>query len=85
MSIINDDSNDLRAKTNKCYKCSLTIVRSKAFSPLISICILLNTIVLALDRHPITKNELKAIEYSNLFFYFVFLVEMVFIMLGLSF
>ena len=39
------------------------------------VCIALNTIILALDHHPIDYRFALTIEYSNLVFYFVFVIE----------
>jgi hypothetical protein len=82
---MNDDASDLRANSNKCFKCALAIARSNTFGLLIAVCILLNTVVLAMDRYPISKNELLTIEYSNLLFYFVFLFEMVVYLMAIGF
>jgi hypothetical protein len=84
-AIIEDDKMLLRARDNRCYKCSLNIVKSNAFTIFIAICILINTVVLALDRHPISDAELIAIEYTNLLFYGVFVVEMIINLFGLGF
>lgn len=47
-------------------------------------CIILNTLVLALDSHPIEPQMETAIEYTNLVFYFIFLAEMIIKLFGLG-
>ena len=44
---------DKRAQNNYVYKTCLWVTRSPIFSPAISFVIILNTIVLAMDKHPI--------------------------------
>ena len=75
---------ELRGEKNNFYKCTLRIARSSSFTFLISLSIVLNTCVLALDSHPIEPQQEDAIELTNLIFYVIFLVEMVIKMSGLG-
>jgi len=50
----------------------------------VSVCIILNTLVLALDSHPIEPQMETAIEYTNLVFYFIFCIEMVMKLIGMG-
>jgi hypothetical protein len=52
------------------------------FNVFIIVCILLNTFFLALDRYPISHDEELTIEYANLAFYLVFLLEMILQLIG---
>ena len=52
---------------------------------MISTCIILNTLVLALDQYPTKVATLMFIEWANLMFYIVFFVEMCIKFLGLGF
>jgi len=63
----------------------LRVAHSSAFNVGVSLCILINTIVLALDTHPIEVGMEKAIEIANLVFYFIFLAEMFIKLMGLGF
>jgi hypothetical protein len=45
---------------------------------------MLNTIILALDSHPIEPQMEIAIEYTNSVFYVIFLVEMVIKLTGMG-
>jgi hypothetical protein len=58
------------------------IVKSKTFTLFVSVCILLNTVILALDRYPSNPVYESLIEYTNLIFYGIFLLEMIFKLLG---
>ena len=55
------------------------------FSAFITICIIANTAVLALDRHPIKSGELETMEAFNTFFYFIFFVEMLVKLFGIGY
>ena len=46
---------------------------------------MVNTFVLSLDTYPIERQQEMAIEYVNLFFYWVFLGEMVIKVIGMGF
>lgn len=82
--LVENDKAELRSKSNKLYRCTWNIIQSNAFQLFIALCIFLNTIVLALDRYPISEGELKAIEYTNLLFYLVFVIEMIIKLIGLG-
>jgi len=53
LTIIENDKIELRGARNGFYKCTLRIAQSSTFTLLISLSIVLNTAILALDRHPI--------------------------------
>ena len=42
-----------------------------------TVCILINTIALSLDRYPIQKNEEKVYDYINSVSTFIFIAEMI--------
>jgi hypothetical protein len=79
---IEKDIMELRADKNKCYKFFLKIIQSKLFTNFIAICIAMNTVVLAMDSEPIDPNLERSIEYVNLLFYMIFVVEMACKMIG---
>ena len=62
----------------------LTIVVSKYFNHFINFSIVLNTIVLAMDRYPINSTELRILESINIGFYCIFFLEMVMKMIGMG-
>lgn len=67
------------------YRVCLYIANTALFGFFINLCILLNTIVLAYDKHPVNELLMEKFELINLFFFFVFLVEMIIKMLGFGF
>jgi voltage-dependent calcium channel L type alpha-1D len=58
------------------------LVESKPFNIFIIVCILLNTCFLGMDRYPISKSESQMIDYANLAFYIIFLIEMILKLIG---
>jgi len=74
-----------RSKTNKFYMCGLKICQSKSFDLTINVCIVLNTVVLSLDKYPIEKALEDAIYYINFVFFGVFLIEMIIKHIGLGY
>lgn len=56
----------------------------KVFLWFITVCILLNTVFLATDRYPIDEESVKTIEYANLTFYCIFVIEMILKLIGLG-
>jgi hypothetical protein len=60
------------------------MVNSKWFTAFITVCILMNTGFLASDRYPIDKESEKTIEIANLTFYCIFVLEMLFKLVGLG-
>jgi hypothetical protein len=73
-----------RASKNKCFKLFLFIAKSKTFDLFVTISIITNTVILALDRHPIDPLYEQIITVSNLIFYCIFLLEMVIKLIGLG-
>jgi hypothetical protein len=51
--VIENDKLELRSEKNKLYRCSLRIAHSDLFNNAVNLFILLNTICLAFDTHPI--------------------------------
>ena len=83
--IMRKEKLEKRADGNLLYRCSYKLVRAKPFNHLISVCILVNTVTLAMDCHPMDVLQEQIIEYTNILFYFVFLLEMIFKLIGLGF
>ena len=84
-AILSDDILRLRAEKHFFYRFCLDIEQSKSFLMLISTCIILNTLVLALDQYPTSVSLLMFIEWANFMFYTVFVAEMVIKFVGLGF
>jgi hypothetical protein len=57
---------------------------SKIFHSIINVSIVFNTIVLAMDRHPINDKELTILEMINIGFYCIFLIEMIIKLIGMG-
>ena len=60
------------------------MVTSKAFEWFIMICILLNTLVMSMRYHRMSKGYSTGLEYTNYVFAVIFNLEMVFKLIGLS-
>jgi hypothetical protein len=52
---------------------------------LIAACIVVNTVLLGLDKYPQPEAHENALELANLFFYAVFLAEMIIKLLGFGY
>jgi hypothetical protein len=74
-----------RTNGTKLYRFFNSLSESRYFSSLISLSIVGNTIVLALDRYPITDAELAVHELANQVFTGIFFIEMVVKMIGFGF
>ena len=85
IKIIDREKAFVRAENNKLFRISLKIITHRVFNFLVSLCIMVNTGVLALDKYPIDPGQETIIEYINLAFYVVFLTEMILKLLGLGF
>ncbi len=72
------------SKRNRCLRCMYRFVNHPLFNFIVLLAILGNTVVLALDRHPIPWEEYQALENANLALYCFFLVEMVLKLIGLG-
>jgi len=57
---------------------------STPFVILISICILANTVVLAMDKYPMEDDYKRGLEISNLVFTILFTFEMILKLIGLG-
>lgn len=74
-----------RAETALIYKLAFGLISSRVFSGFITLCILGNTVVLALDRYPIDSQQAQLQNYFNMAFSVVFILEMPIKLLGLGF
>ena len=59
------------------------IVNSQNWGYAINICIIINTIFLALDRYPMPEEEQRVYEIANIIFFSIFLIEMILKLLAL--
>ena len=73
---------DLRASSNTLYRRCLEMARAKGFNAFISISIIVNTIILALDSYPVNIKLQMFIEWANIMFTVIFLFECGVRMLG---
>ena len=83
-NILEREKIEKRAKTNKLYYTCLSITKHRSFEVLISVCIFANTVILAMDKYPISAEEEALIESINLIFYVIFLLEMIIKLIGLG-
>jgi hypothetical protein len=74
-----------RSERSLFFKIPYKIIQSRFFNATITISILLNTLVLSLDRHPIDEDEAKILENLNIVFSLLFIIEMIVKLLGLGF
>lgn len=74
-----------RSEKNFVFKICFKICHSSWFSKFITLSIILNTIILALDKYPIEDDYLYGLDIINTLFFSVFLAEMIIKMLGLGF
>jgi len=75
----------MRAEDFLVYKLCLKIALSQIFNYFIQTCIIINTIILSLDRHPISKKEEEVHVYFHNILASIFLVELLIKILGLGF
>lgn len=73
-----------RSHHNQCFRGFFRFTNSSVFNGSITLCIILNTVVLALDRYPITKSETFLLEMLNLVFSLIFFLEMIIKLIGLG-
>lgn len=76
---------DHRAARSKFIKFFYTMINSRNFQRAITFLIIINTIVLSLDRHPIDPLEEIILDDINFGLSFVFVAEMIFKLIGLGF
>jgi hypothetical protein len=62
-----------------------SVVKSVFFEHFMTICVTVNTIILAIDRYGISQTEENNLQNFNLFFTIVFTVEMALKLFGLGF
>lgn len=74
-----------RAKNNTLYYWFFKLCSHALFTVIITLCILANTILLAMDRYPIRSDELQYLDDLNEVFTYIFLVEMIIKLIGLGF
>ena len=82
--VISEQQLQERASNNWVYQYAYTLIQKKAFTFGIILCIILNTIVLALDRYPSSDLYDQTLEKINIAFSFIFLTEMIIKLLGLG-
>ena len=73
------------AKLKKLRQWLFLVTFSQGFELFINVSIILNCVSLSLDRYPISYEESITIDILNLFFYFVFMFEMVMKIAALGF
>lgn len=78
------DPLELRARRNCFFNFFYKIVMSGTFQVFITLCIFANTILLALDRHPISDEEFNDLEIANRVLTWIFFTEMVFKLIGMG-
>lgn len=73
-----------RASQNRVYLVCMLLCIHRYFQALITTCILINTVVLALDEYPINELKTKILDLLNMGFYIIFVFEMIIKLLGLG-
>jgi len=73
-----------RGNKNCIYRYAHILVSSKYFSLFINICIMSNTIVLGMDKHPIEKTTFELLELINFIFSIIFCFEMIVKLIGMG-
>jgi len=73
-----------RTACGKLWYCFYVLCESNAFSIVMNTSIILNSVIMAMNRYPISNEEQSFLTYSNYFFYFLFLVEMIVKQIGLG-
>ena len=74
-----------RAQSNKLYYVCYRLCSHWSFTLVITILIVFNTVVLALDKYPEDPDLIKVTHSLNTFFTWAFVVEMVIKLIGLGF
>ena len=80
--IIEKDKMAMRADRNKLYRHCLALTNKPAFNHMVNFSIVLNTVILAMDRYNLEKAIKIVYECANMVFAMIFIVEMVIKMLG---
>ena len=75
---------DERQSSCKCVQYFYVMVNSVLFTVIITLLILANTVLLALDRYPADATEVAIVEKINQAFTWCFFVEMIFKIIGLG-
>ena len=73
-----------RAEDNRCYKLFYRICTHYAFTLFITILIILNTFVLAIDKYPEDPTTVELAEQLNSIFTYCFIFEMIVKLIGLG-
>jgi hypothetical protein len=88
---ISDLSSEESSKTNRCISWSkiqgfiLKICESRLFTLLINSCIVLNTLVLAVDKYPSHGNDIDyMLDMVNIVFFGIFTMEMLIKLFGMG-
>ena len=74
-----------RKKANRIYMISHNIITSSYFSSLLAFFIIVNTIVLSLDRYPVDMLETAILEKVNIVLTILFTIEMIIKIIALGF
>lgn len=83
--MINDIYLDQRRDKSKFHKILIIIYNNAFFQTFINISIIINTIILALDKFDDNENTIETFDKVNLSFYFIFLIEMLLKLIALGF
>lgn len=75
----------MRASGNIFYKIGFKIALSPIFNYFIQTCIIVNTVILSLDRYPISEEEEKVHEMFNNVLAAIFVFELLIKILGMGF
>lgn len=76
---------DLRINRNRIYMFAYNLQEKKQFESFMVACILINTLLLSLDRFPENPDEVKVMEKINIVFTGIFTLEMIIKLLALGF
>lgn len=74
-----------RAGTHILYKVALKISTHKYFNAFITLCIIGNTAILAMDSVNLTDDSIHVLDKINLSFFSIFCAEMIIKVMGLGF
>ena len=73
-----------RAITNVVYRFFYLVCTHDAFTVSLTSCIVINTVLLACDRFPISKGDTNELEFYNNILSWIFIIEMFIKMIGLG-
>jgi Ion transport protein len=70
-------SEDVRRQANVVYRLAIGLVSSTAFTRAMTIAIILNTLILSLDKYPIDLKTNQIVEKLNIAFTIIFILELI--------